>query len=1016
MGELRSLLLTDVVDSTGIAEVVGDVAMTAHWVAHDRVAHDLLRTWRGREIEKTDGLMAVFDSVADAAAFAADYHRALAALGLPFKARAGLHVGPITLRESSAADVAVGAKRLEADGLAVPITARVMGVAQGGQTLLTGDACRALGESKLHLHSHGYWRLKGVHDPIELFEADDVQSAFAPPADADKAYRVLRQGDLWVPVREVRNNLAPERDAFIGRSTELRSLARKIESGARLLTLLGTGGTGKTRIACRYAQAWLGEWPGGVAFCDLSGARSLDGIHFAVAFALGVPLGKDEPAVQLGHAIAGRGRCLVILDNFEQVRQHAAATVGHWLDRATDAIFVVTSRERLHLPGEEALPIEPLALDTDAIELFVARARLQRAGFELDGNNRGLVAEVVKLLDGLPLAIELAAARVRVLSPAQILERLQHRFVLLAGAHGGAARQATLRAAIDWSWELLAPWEQAALAQCSVFEGGFTLEAAEALLALDAWPDAPPAMDAVQALVDKSLVRSWLPKTVGRLDIAEPYFGMYLSIHEYAAEKLEQSGVDATRSTQERHGRYFARFGSDAALDALSVHGGIGRRQMLSLEIDNLVAACKRALQRRDAPIAVAAYRAAWQVLDFRGPFSLGVELGAPVLAMQEMNSALRVVALAACARASARVGRLGEATAWLAEALQGARQQGDRHRQGMIHGQLGKLCRERAEFVEAKEHLDAALQVHRELGNRRMEGVELQNLGILHALQNRVEPALETYDASLQVLREVGDRISEAMIHNNVGLLCAEQGRMDEARSHYDQALAIHRDAGNRSEEGLVLGNLGIVFFERGELEEARNCYEASLRMTRDVGNRRFEGMVLSNLGGLHFVQERIDEARANYEASLVIHREVGNRRSEGIVLSNLGRVHQKAGRHVEARRCYDESLASHRALGLRRLEGIVLCYQADLLLEQGDNAQARGVAEAAETALREARDRFNLTLALCCRGRVELAEGDRQRASATLAEVEAVATELKIGPASAIGHEVATLRSALA
>ena len=175
-----------------IAGAIGDAAMTGHWIAHDRAARELLRTWRGREIEKTDGIVAVFDSAADAAAFAVDYHRALAALGMPFKARAGVHVGPITLRENSPADVAVGAKRFEVDGLGVSIAARVMSAAAGGQTLLTAAARSALGESPLRVQSHGYWRLKGVHDPVELFEVGDAQAPFTPPPDEDKAYRVVR--------------------------------------------------------------------------------------------------------------------------------------------------------------------------------------------------------------------------------------------------------------------------------------------------------------------------------------------------------------------------------------------------------------------------------------------------------------------------------------------------------------------------------------------------------------------------------------------------------------------------------------------------------------------------------------------------------------------------------------------------------------------------------------------------------------------------------------------------------
>jgi len=361
-----------------------------------------------------------------------------------------------------------------------------------------------------------------------------------------------------------------ERDAFIGRSAELRALAARLDGGSRLLTILGPGGTGKSRFVRRYGRSWLGDWPGGIYFCDLSDAKSLDGILSAVAVALAIPLGKDDPGMQLGHAIAGRGRCLMILDNFEQIVEHAASRVGRWLDRAVEASFIVTSRERLHLPGEGILALDPLPVKMDAIDLFVARAREQVPDFVLGDGNRDAVAEVVRLLDGLPLAIELAAARVRVLSPTQLVTRLRDRFRLLAGSRTASARQATLRAAIDWSWDLLTPWEQGAFAQCSMFAGGFTLDAAEAVLDLSPWPDAPLAMDAIQALVDKSLLRTWVPAERGRYDIEEPYFGMYISIHEYAEQKLLANSPAAERSCADRHGRYYARFGTEEALEALS--------------------------------------------------------------------------------------------------------------------------------------------------------------------------------------------------------------------------------------------------------------------------------------------------------------------------------------------------------------------------------------------------------------------------------------------------------------
>ncbi|MEM7244452.1 MAG: protein kinase [Acidobacteriota bacterium] len=245
--------------------------------------------------------------------------------------------------------------------------------------------------------------------------------------------------------------LPPERDTLIGRTAELETLAERTSTPG-LLTVLGPGGTGKTRLVLHHARRREdGAW-----FCDLSEARSLERIVSAVATTLGVTLKGSDSIERLGHAIAGRGRCLIIFDNFEQVAEHAAASVGRWLERATEASFVVTSRVLLDLPGEEVLDVAALDVKGAGVELFESRAHAKQAAFAVTDENRAEVEEVVRLVDGLPLAIELAAARVRVLTPAQLVERMKDRFRLLSGGTGVHERQATLRAAmVVGSLELL---------------------------------------------------------------------------------------------------------------------------------------------------------------------------------------------------------------------------------------------------------------------------------------------------------------------------------------------------------------------------------------------------------------------------------------------------------------------------------------------------------------------------------------------------------------------------------
>ena len=574
-----ALLLTDLVDSAALAAVFGDAAMAPVWAAHDRVARDLLRRWRGHEIDKTDGFLLLFTHANDALGYALDYHRALRSIAVPdgraLSARAGLHVGPVSIRETAAEDVALGAKPFEVDGVSKPLAARVMSTALGGQTLLTRAAVLALGATAHRVVSHGHWMVKGLPKPLELFEVGDEHAPFSPPPDAAKVWRVVRQGDLWLPLRQIRHTLPAERDGFVGRRDALRALADRFDGGARLVSLLGIGGTGKTRLATRFGWTHLGDWPGGVWFCDLAAARSFEGLAGAVAQGLELPLGQDDPVQQIGQALAGRGRCLVVIDTFEHLTRWAEPTLGRWLDRAPEAAFLVTTREVLGISGEQTLALPPLARD-DSEQLFVERARAARRDFEPRAEDQAAIRTLVELLDGLPLAIELAAARVRTLAPRALLARMSERFKLLASGGGRLDRQATLRATFDWSWELLPTPEKMALAQLSVFEGGFALEAAEAVIDLAPLPDPPWTLDVLRALVDKSFVRA---RSLG----SEERFDLLSSVQAYAAEHLATegrysgSGAAARQAAELRHGAWFAGLPGPAAVGTPAIGIDNGR-------------------------------------------------------------------------------------------------------------------------------------------------------------------------------------------------------------------------------------------------------------------------------------------------------------------------------------------------------------------------------------------------------------------------------------------------------
>ena len=948
-GEHCALLLTDIVDSTQLNDRLGDAGVAASWAEHDRRARTLMRRWRGREVARSDGFLVLFDAAGDAVSFALDYHRVLAALPEPMQARVGVHVGAVQLRENSAADKAQGAPVFEIDGVALPLAARVMSAALGGQTLLSAAARQALGATPLRLVSHGHWRFKGVDEPVELFEVGepgDDRAPFAPPPDSAKAYRVLRSGELWLPRRQLRHSLPGERDAFVGRQAELGQLASKFDQGARLVSILGTGGSGKTRLATRFGWAWLGDFPGGVWFCDLAPARTPDGMAHAVARGLEVPLGSADPLLQLSRAIAGRGPCLVLLDNFEQVARHAGDILGPWLERAPEARFLVTTREVLGLAGETVLNLAPLPAG-DSAALFLRRAEAAWSGFDPGADDRAAIDPLVRLLDGLPLAIELAAVRVRLMTPRTLLQRMRERFKLLAAGGARDDRQATLRGAFDWSWDLLAPAEKSALAQLSVFEGGFTLAAAEAVLALPG-PDAPWIVDVVQALVEKSLLRR----------ASEQRFDLLQSVQDYAAEHLrtpgrfDGSGPAALAAAQQRHWQHFAAFDEAAAL----ADGGA--------DADNLAAACRRAAADGDGEAAAGALAALWPALRMTGPFRAAIELAGLVDALPDLGERHRAAVDWVTGSAAYLVGDAALAQARLRAGL-------------------------------ARAGSDSTIEVNL-----------LRAWAEVLMTAGQVDEAGRALRRALVLARESADPSLEFKALNGLGALDLECARPDQARQHYESALALAHRLGDQRWEGGLLSNLGAVHQGEGRLDEAERHYARALNLVRSVGDRRWEGNARCNLALLHHEQGRHEQAREQFEAALTMARSMGHMRLQATVLCNLGLVNEALGQTQLALQQHEGAVAAAAALSDRRSEGQFRGCLGLLYAKLGRHAEARHCLDLGEAQLRAGPDALSLGVLLCQSARAEHAAGEPDAARATLGRAASIQRQQAAAGASELGR----------
>lgn len=837
------LVLTDVVDSTRLAAELGEAKNGAVWDAHDHASRGLLERWDGREVERTDGMLALFKGREAAVAFALGYLEALGTLQPPLSARVGVHCGPLVVRANPAEHVRRGAKALEADGLALSVTARVSALARGGQVLLTEAA---LGPH-IDAVSQGHWHLKGAPEPVELFA---LAAPEAEIPDGDKAYRVVKDGEHWVPVHAIPKTLPAEWDGFFGRDEDLQAIRKHFGEASRLVTLAGIGGVGKTRLACRYAWSSLAEFPGGSWFCDLSECRTQADIERTVAVALGVPIDARDATEQIGHAMAGRGHCLVLLDNFEQLVAHADATLTRWLTLAPQAHFLVTSRERLGVPGEALIGLEFLA-EAEAVRLFRARAEAAKPGFsETHSPEDEDLRALVRRLDQLPLAIELAAPRVRVMSLPQLLHRLEARLELLSSSERRDTRSANLRANLDWSWELLDEEGRRGLAQLSVFEGGFTLGAAEAVLG------GSQGFDVVQTLVDRSLVR--------RVD--EDRFDLLSLVREYADQRLDE--LDRVE-IERRHGSYYAQ-----------LEGPPGSPEV-ARELDNIVAACLRAVYRADSETALQTLKMAWAVVDRQGPFSLAARLANEVGELPGLQPGLR--------------DRL-RAEALLAS---GSYLEGQRELQ---------QCLRRLGFPEPKSFPGLIFRILSRVGRqfwRRLVQPRLRpsiSVDVLMAATRAYQRLVETYWFSNRPERMLGAALSALDLSEPAGAspelarayatvaLAASGLRFDDTADRYAAlALASAERTGAPEAEAYVRFLACVYRIGHGRFDEVDADLELVIPLFEKVENNRLLGDARAVRGMSYLYRGRFEEAEAEFAAVIRAGQRLGNDQHE--VWGRLGR-----------------------------------------------------------------------------------------------------------------------------
>ena len=689
----------------------------------------------------------------------------------------------------------------------------------------TVELRRALGDREQQL-------LKTVPRRGYLFTAE-VKRALQPvhSAGEDAPVDSTRQAPLSKLARKL-IDLPTPRTSLIGRERETRAAADLVlRRDVRLLSLTGAGGAGKTRLAVAVASAASPNFPGGVQFVGLASITRPELVETAIAKSMNMQQVANRSVTELiREHLQHLDPFLLVLDNFEQVLA-AATLVANMLAACPSLKVLVTSRACLRIYGEQEFPVAPLEQNS-AVELFVQRATAVRPNFRVTAENAPAIREICSRLDGLPLAIELAAARTKLLSPSAILDRLQSRLQLLTGgALDLPERQQTLRKTIDWSHELLTEGEQILLRRFAAFIGGGTLEAAEAVcntgrdLGMDLF-------DGLSSLVDKNLIQR-----VDRSE-AESRFTMLQIIREYALEQLVACGEES--ATRRAHAAYCLVLAEEGnpELDPAERSAWLSR---CDLEIGNFRSALDWLLETQEVDWTLRLAMALFRFWDMREHLAEGrtrLETILPLTNVGHQRERAKIcIFLGALATAQ---GDFPAADFFLHQSFALYEEQGDRRGIAASLNALGVNARDHADYELARRNFERSLACWRTLSDPLSTARCLHNLANVLKIQGDYQQSQSLLDEAITYFEERGDRSGAAWSINQKGDIAREQGEFTAAREIYESGLKAFREAGDRWGSARSLADLGSIYCEQKDFEAAENAYRGALQIFSELGHRR--------------------------------------------------------------------------------------------------------------------------------------------------------------------------------
>lgn len=824
-GPRIAFLFTDIEGSTRLERVVGSTAWAELVARHDELVHAAIER-HGGFVVKTEGdaFFAAFDVPVAAVSAAVAAQRAIGAEpwtdGLALRVRMGIHLGEGRLR----AGRAVGEQE-DYVGIDVNYTARIAAAGNGGQIVLSDalvgalprDLARLAGMSDVELVNDGPRSVKDFDDPTPLYR-------LVVPGVADDP-RALR-------TTEIPSNLPGEVTALVGREEEINGLRNDLRD-SRVVTLVGPAGSGKTRLAVAVARDVRDRFPHGVWFVDLAAVRDPEQLESTIAATLEVRESADR-AVGDALRVHLRDRtALLLLDNLEQLLPRGAEIVARIVRDAPNLRVLVTSRELLRIAGERGHPVPPLDARS-GVELFVDRARAHRPDLVLNDDALAAIRGIAERLGGLPLALELAAARIRLLSPALILERLGRSLDLGGGARDLPERQRTLRGAIAWSYELLSVEERRLFARLAVFAGGWTAEAAVSV----ADPDGHLGMDIVgglESLADKSLLRV----EPGGLDAAshevETRFSVHPLLREYALERLEESGE--RMRTEARFAGACVEIAETAGRAILGQAGEANLRR-LDREDHNQRAAIEWTIANDEPGIGLRIIGAIWRWFQQRGRLREARALLARLLAQPWQGDArIRIAGLAAEGGLAYWMNDFPAARIAYEERLDLASTTGDQMLLADAHYDLGFLSMVAQEVEPLRAHEQRALELYEAVGHEEGAVRARQALVLAVFLAGDYETARELEGQNLEVFRRTG---STFQVADSMTLLSAVHWRLGDRPSSWarvSDALRFFVDVDSASGLARALGMAAIILLSDGDGELGARVAGAVYRLVREKG-----------------------------------------------------------------------------------------------------------------------------------------------------------------------------------